>query len=268
LAPRPIYPVARDSPIPLYFQLAEALRKGIEQGEWATGGRLPSEFELCDSYEVSRSVVRQALAHLRDEGLIQKTKGRGAFVAERRTGTWLVQSREGFYQDEVGRAGVTVTSRIVGARRLRLPRWAAQALGDDDEGSTGVELERLRSVDGRLALYVVNYVPDRYADVVLGLKDHESLYDRLGAAHNIAVGGGRRSIEAVPARKRLAKLLDVSPSTALLMIQSVSWDTAGRPFDCYQGWLRTDRMRVQIEATSTNPGGGRLDQHLLHAVGA
>lgn len=70
----------RGSPIPLYFQLQELLKEKIETGAWGVGEMIPSEPELCDTYQVSRTVVRQALSVLDQDGQLRRIRGRGAFV--------------------------------------------------------------------------------------------------------------------------------------------------------------------------------------------
>ena len=69
---------------PLYLQIALELKERIDSGEWSYGALLPSEYELCDVYDVSRGTVRQVLALLKDEGYIRRERGKGTFVA--RTG--------------------------------------------------------------------------------------------------------------------------------------------------------------------------------------
>ncbi len=56
------------------------MRALIMQGRWAPSSRLPSEAELCKQFNVSRPVVRQALAALREEGLVSSRRGSGSFV--------------------------------------------------------------------------------------------------------------------------------------------------------------------------------------------
>jgi GntR family transcriptional regulator len=244
--------IDRGSPIPFYFQLAQALRGRIHAGTWAAGARLPSEAELCDTFAVSRSVVRQALGLLEAEGLIRKLKGRGAFVAESAPSrAWLLQSSDGFFQDEVGRRGAHVTSQILRCERETLPRWAGEAL--ESERAGGATLERLRWVDGELALYVVNHLPAPLAGVALALHDDESLYERLTEA-GVRGAGGRRTVAAVPAEPPLDELLDVRRGTPLMFIESVSWTAERRPFDCYRAWVRTDRMRIEIQVASSGTG--------------
>jgi DNA-binding LacI/PurR family transcriptional regulator len=66
---------------PLYMRIYSDLKERIETGEWSYGAILPSEYELCDVYAVSRGTVRQVLARLEEEGFIRREQGRGTFIA-------------------------------------------------------------------------------------------------------------------------------------------------------------------------------------------
>jgi len=65
---------------PLYQRIHTHLKQRIEDGEWAHGAVLPSEFELCELYHISRGTVRQVLARLEEEKLVRRERGRGTFV--------------------------------------------------------------------------------------------------------------------------------------------------------------------------------------------
>ncbi|MCZ7542688.1 MAG: GntR family transcriptional regulator [Anaerolineae bacterium] len=69
--------IDKDSPVPYYAQVKEALQAQIRQGEWQADDQLPGEPELCRIFDVSRTVIRQALNELWHEGLIVRRKGRG-----------------------------------------------------------------------------------------------------------------------------------------------------------------------------------------------
>jgi GntR family transcriptional regulator len=241
--------IDRSSPVPFYFQLAAILEQEIVRLRLQAGERLPSESELCVQFELSRTTVRQALARLEQEGLVTRRKGFGTFVSSASPRMWLLQSQEGFFQDEVSRMGRAVSSEILSRRLGVLPHWAADALGLP-LGTEGVVMERLRSVDGKLALCVTDCVPSAYADVVLTMDGTQSLYARLREEHGLEVAGGRRLVEAVPASNQLARLLDASVGTPLMFIESVSWDREMRPFHSYRSWLRSDRMRVEIQVST------------------
>lgn len=76
--------------MPLYAQVANALRVEIESGEWARGEQLPAIDELAMRFGVARATLRQAIEILEAEGMVQRRHGRGTFVAcDPREQRWL-----------------------------------------------------------------------------------------------------------------------------------------------------------------------------------
>lgn len=72
--------IDRKSPIPIYHQLKTMIQGQIESGMWSPGDRLPTEQELCQMYNISRSPVRQAFKELEYEGAVLRRPGLGTFV--------------------------------------------------------------------------------------------------------------------------------------------------------------------------------------------
>jgi DNA-binding LacI/PurR family transcriptional regulator len=66
----------------LHNQLTTYFRERILDGRLPTGTRLPTDGELAVEYQLSRDTVRQALALLVNEGLIERVQGRGTFVGQ------------------------------------------------------------------------------------------------------------------------------------------------------------------------------------------
>jgi len=75
--------INRDVPIPYYYQLEGLIRDQLRSGRWLPGEQVPSEKQLCETYSVSRTTVRQAVGHLVTEGLLYHVKGKGTFVRAR-----------------------------------------------------------------------------------------------------------------------------------------------------------------------------------------
>lgn len=63
-------------------RIASEIVRQITEGSWQPGHKLPTENSLAHSFGVSRSVIREAIAQLRNEGLIETRQGVGAFVTE------------------------------------------------------------------------------------------------------------------------------------------------------------------------------------------
>lgn len=70
----------RNSPIPLYVQLRDLLKRKILNNELSSKINVLSEKNLCKNYKVSQITVRQALKELESEGLIIRIQGKGTFV--------------------------------------------------------------------------------------------------------------------------------------------------------------------------------------------
>ena len=66
----------------LVARVSEAIRRQIRGGDYPPGARLPSEAQLTALHGVSRTVVREAIAALRADGLVQPRQGAGVFVLE------------------------------------------------------------------------------------------------------------------------------------------------------------------------------------------
>jgi len=76
--------INRDSPISLAIQLADVVRDAVRGGEYRPGQPIPSERELCETHQLSRTTVRRAVEILIDEGILERAPGAGTFVGKGR----------------------------------------------------------------------------------------------------------------------------------------------------------------------------------------
>jgi DNA-binding FadR family transcriptional regulator len=63
--------------------VAQQIQKQIEKGSFATTGKLPTEAVLAQEFGVSRTVIREAISRLKNEGMVEPRQGSGVFVVER-----------------------------------------------------------------------------------------------------------------------------------------------------------------------------------------
>jgi GntR family transcriptional regulator len=235
-----------DSHIPYYVQLIEVFKEKIHQREWESGDQIPSEPELCETYGISRTVVRQALKEMEYEGLIYRRKGKGTFIAEPKISESLVQKLTGFYQDMVDRGHKPITQVL---RQEVEPANAkvARHLGLET-GTLVFTLERLRFVEDVPIVLVITYLPYK---LVSRLVDYEfsdkSLYAVLENELGLVLSHGRRWIEAVPANEREAVLLKVDECAPLILLDSVTYLEDGTPIEYYHAVHRGDRSRFEVE---------------------
>jgi DNA-binding GntR family transcriptional regulator len=95
---------------PKYYSLKHILREIIVQ--LAPSDAIPSESELCQAYEISRTTVRKAIGDLIQEGLVYTMQGKGAFVAPHKLTSGWVEKTGSLYADMTER-GFKVTMQVL-----------------------------------------------------------------------------------------------------------------------------------------------------------
>ena len=238
--------IDRRSYIPLYVQVKDALRDAIESGGGRPGEQLPGEPELCRLFDVSRTVIRQALRDLELQGLIVREKGRGTFVAEPKFHEGLFQELTGFYADMAakGRPPVShvLTQEIIPASR---PIGGFLKL---KQGTPVVHIDRLRFVDGEPLVLVATYLPAARCPGLEAVDfTRRSLYECLETDYGLVIDRGRRVLEAVSAGEYEAGLLGVKKGAPLIHLDSISYLADGSPIEYYHAFHRGDRSRFEVE---------------------
>jgi GntR family transcriptional regulator len=238
--------IDKSSPVPYYYQLRQILEAELASGRIGVGDRLPSEAELCNSYGVSRTVVRQTLSDLENERLIVRFKGRGSFVAEPKTSEHLVQSLTSLHEDVQARGQQLVTTVLRLETELVSP-YVADILGLAP-GAEIVLLERLRIVDGVPWQLNTAYMPYALCAPLLELDmSQRSLYEVLEQDLALELHRGQRSVEAGIAGEVVAEHLAIRTNDPVLILSGATYLTDGRPIEHFVGIHRGDRSRFDVE---------------------
>lgn len=247
--------VNRHSPLPYYVQVKEALRGHIENHHWQPGDQLPGEPELCRMFDVSRTVIRQALKEMEYEGLIVREKGKGTFIAEPKIAESLAQKLTGFYQDMVERGYTPITQVLKQEVAPASPKVATHL--SLEPGTQVIKIERLRFVQGEPIVLVTTYLPYALCPEILDEDlSRQSLYILLEQVYGLVIARGRRTLEAVPANEYEAPLLQVEKGAPLVLLNSVSYLDDGTPIEYYHALHRGDRSRFEVELIRIREHGG------------
>jgi len=238
--------VDRASPLPLHVQVKQALKNQIVRGAWKPGGLVPGDLELCAELAVSRTTVRQALAELAHDGWVVRERGRGTFVAPPKLTERAVERLSGFFEDMVA-LGYPPVSQVL-RQEVRPADEQIAARLNVRPGTRVVEIERLRFVEDEPVVLTTTYLPQ---DLAPGLEvadlTRRSLYEYLETECGLSLARGQRTIEAVAADARQARLLRVRKGAPLVFLQSVSYLAGGRPIEYYLALHRGDRSRFEVE---------------------
>ncbi|MPY12085.1 GntR family transcriptional regulator [Arthrobacter bussei] len=233
---------------PLHLQLRGHLRAQILNHSLPPGTSLPSEAQLQVRYGVSRSVVRQALGALTDEGLIERGRGRGSTVAPRREHHRLVHRTSGL-SAQLGSTGASVGTEVL------------SLTVQDADASTAVLgtpqvlfLERLRAADGVPIAVIHTWLPaPTFTNLTAEALHDASLHAVLGEKYGVRITSGKRQIRAVPGDGDLLRLLQLEASSPVLLLEGTSFDQDGRPVEVFSTWHHPDHVVFDIDIQREPP---------------
>ena len=237
----------RNGKQPLHAQLASLLRSDMQTRQLPAGAALPSEAALCERHGVARSVVRQALAALAAEGLIQREPGRPATVAPPREHRRLVQRSTGLYE-QFAQNGIALRTRVLNLGPATPPEPVAAFFG----GGPVLLLERLRHLAEAPFAYVQTWLPaDRVPGLLAEHLEDASLHRVLVEQFGLRPGAGRNQIRAVAADARLSGLLEVPGASPLLRLEGQGRDQHGRPLEWFATWHRAEQMVFDVDVSES-----------------
>lgn len=202
---------------PLFVQIRSELGETLRRHR--AGDRLPSEPELAASYGVSRPTIREVLRSLEHEGVVRRVHGVGTFVNVPTKVASAVDVDLGVTE------AVEAANRRLGVQVLAIMDTAASVEVaerlDLDPGAELMWIERLILVEDTPAAYVVDAIPRAIAQGARIPYASGSVYRFLEHECGLELRGGAARITAVPADRRLARLLRVPAGAALLRLEQV-----------------------------------------------
>jgi GntR family transcriptional regulator len=229
-------------------QVADVLRHQIHTGAYDEG--LPAEQELAAEFFVSRNTIREALAVLKAEGLIDRGPKVGTHVAVRKYDHGLdalVGLKQTFKDYGEVRNEVRAVQRLSAppavARRLRL-----------QPGEPVVFVERLRYLgDLPLSLDLTYLVPDIGAAVLEHPLETNDVFALIEQVSGQRLGVATLALEAVSADPHSAATLQVPDGAALLMLERLTCLDDGRPVDLEYIRMRGDRITMRGNLIRSTP---------------
>ncbi|MBI9046598.1 MAG: GntR family transcriptional regulator [Anaerolineaceae bacterium] len=250
----PQQPIDRNSFIPFYIQVKNALTEYIEDNKFPPGHQFPGEADLCTAFDVSRTVIRQALREMETLGLIYRVKGRGTFIAEPKIRESLFQELTGFYQDMISK-GYRPKSTVLKQEIVAANKKVAAYL-ELKEGAQIIQIDRLRFVNQEPIVLTSTYLPYEICAPLLEIDlANQSLYAYLEREHGLYITRGKRFFEAVIANPMEAEMLQIEAGSPLILINSISYLADGTPLEYYHAVHRGDRSRFETELIRVNKPG-------------
>ena len=233
------------SGVALWRQVADGIERGIADGSFAAGERLPGETEIAESYRVNRHTVRRALATLAERGLVRAERGSGTYVEAPRL-AYPLRARTRF-SEIVGAGGREPRGQLIGAFEESATRELARQLGL----KTGTPLIRIDAL--RLADRTPICVGTTWLDAAR-FPEAGQIYERAGSMTRVLAHYGIRDYRRASTRVTAAIVeatdaarLDLALGRPVLVVEAIDVDADGAPVLTLRARFAAERVEFVIE---------------------
>ncbi len=201
-----------------------SLMSQLRSSRYLAGDKLPNEDELAKEFEVSRVTVREAVRGLIEAGYLDRKHGLGTFV------TGLPVHRHSLdmtvsYTNMIREAGMIPGEKVVSRADRPASAEDAARLGVPP-GETLVCIERVRTADGKPAIYSADRIPKAALYGVADAPLDASLYQILAQA-GLTISHAIATLRPVIADARLSQLLEVRRGSPLQYVEQVDFAASG-----------------------------------------
>jgi GntR family transcriptional regulator len=227
---------------PAYRRIQSTIRKRIEAAELRPGDAVDSERELARIHKVSLMTARHALVGLEREGIVERRRGAGTFVA----GPKIHFNKLMSYTEHMSSRGLTPQSRVLVAKIVEQEAEVDARLGLPT-ASPLVKIERLRLTSEDPFALETCYLPaSEFAGLVDAPLGRSSLFGILQHDYGVELAYADEEVDATAAEAQIAELLQVPQGSPVLRIRQVIYSTKGKATIYGVGLYRSERHRLFI----------------------
>lgn len=239
--------IDKKSPIPIYHQLYEILKKEIKGGVFKAGEYLPSENRIAQNYEVSRLTVRQALSELVEEGMVKKKRGKGTLIVHPKNVENLTELRG--FTDDARISGHTASSVVLENRLVDAPSVVTDKL-KLPIGSKVILLKRLRLLDGTPYAIEWAYINPAADTRILNILEMDmsksSLYDFFRNTLKIEMQYADETLEMTRADGENAAFLKIRTGDCVVLRKRFTYTDNEKCVEYVQSLYRGDKYKFHI----------------------
>jgi GntR family transcriptional regulator len=240
---------------PKFEVVGAALKREIASGRFAETDVLPSERELSEMLDVSRTTLRRAIAGLVDEGVLAHRHGAGTFVRRNPPHVEQPLSRLTSFTEDMRLRGLTASSRVI-ERGTFLPAPEEAMMLGIGPGESVYRLVRLRLADGVPMAIDYAAVPLKFLDRAHA--PEESLYAALESSGFRPVRALQR-LRAVIIGPAEAAALEIAAGSPALDIERIAYIADGRCVEFTRSFYRSDTFDFVAELTLSQTSRQRAD---------
>ncbi|GKX30212.1 GntR family transcriptional regulator [Vallitalea longa] len=237
-----------DTPIPLYYKLKQEIIKMIENEEVNADELIPSEREMMEKYDISRTTVRKAIDILVNEGYLYKIHGKGTYVKGKKFSQGLLKLTS--CKEMLRSKGFDPISKVIKYDVLTPSKRLSHQMNLTPKDKV-FYTERVNLIEGSPINYTKSYIPYKYVPSIENFNfNKSSIYKTLSTVYKIDIIGSNRTVEAVLPDEVIAKALDINLNLPLLKFNGWVYgehNSSKILIEYFKTFYRSDRSKFYID---------------------
>jgi GntR family transcriptional regulator len=222
---------------PIYKKIQQTILRKVERGYLKPGDVVDSERELARIHGVSLMTARHALAGLEREGLLERRRGAGTFIAPPKIHFNKLMS----YTEQMAARNLDVSSKVLSFKIIKTEHEISARLALPRTTDL-IRIERLRQgASEPFAIETCYMSADEFKGLSSSSVARNSLFSLLQQEYELEIGHADEEIDATSADEWSANLLDVPIDAPLLRIRQLIYSTRGKAIIYMLGLYRSDR---------------------------
>lgn len=233
-----------NSSVPLYQQISSYIKKQIIDDIYSDGMKIPTEIELMEKFNVSRTTVRLAMKEIIEEDLVVKKAGKGTFVKKNK----IYHNLEGFKSlyETLLEANIIPETEILQFSK-EAPSEKLKGIFKLTGGKPLLKIIRIYHIDNEPIAYAQIHVHPRLSESITKMEAiHNPIYKLIEKNDDIKIKQANFEIFAANASKDICTALSIQENDAVLGAERVFYTDSGEPVEHTILLFRSDAYRFTL----------------------
>ena len=235
-----------DDRLPLYQRLADAIRRDVVNGEYKPGDKVPSENVFSRELSIAPGTVRQALAQLVKEGILERKHGKGTFVRSPNFDDALFR----FFRMRGEQGELLMPESEILSRELEIFPDSIVEVFESHYGIGAINMHRLRKVNGETVMFEDIWLPrDPFQNFLRAPLDEIGalLYPAYATICGHVIVYVKEAITVEKADNETAKKLHIEPMEPVVIIDRTAFGYEGNPLEWRRSKGRASQFQYHVE---------------------
>ncbi|HAE43572.1 MAG TPA: hypothetical protein DCG34_11755 [Clostridiales bacterium] len=230
--------------IPNYIRIKEYIIENINRGNYKPGGRVPSEKELGELFNVSRITATTAIRDLVSDGIVYRIQGKGTFVADKKEEDLRNHKVYGFENNSSLNEGYHETIRrhtISAGKELS----TKLKINEKDELH---EIIRIKVIDGKVNAVEYVYLPVKYyLSLDIDNEDINLIHDLVEKYCFLKQKRAKVYVEPILPTKEQADTLKINSENPVLLWEKFTYSEEEKIIEYSKNVINSDLYRFYMD---------------------